>query len=281
MNLDWVGEKAFWAALLMGLAFPFIGRHLVLGRAIMLGLALPQVSIAGVAFAFFAVSMGWTFFVNIPDDASRAVAGALLFTIPALLIPSLWRNRVGELSEGWLAVVYLAAISTAHLLLSNHAIGEIYVEDLFHGRLVLISDRMLLSLALVMTASVAAAIGFRRRLLLGLIDADFARAGGVGLRSWRIVLALINGSAIGVAVAAVGPLVTFGFLMLPVLAALPLANSLRQHLYGAIAAGAVMAIAGCALSFQFDLPMGDSVVAAGCGLLVAVRLVSALFGRFA
>jgi ABC-type Mn2+/Zn2+ transport system permease subunit len=74
---------------------------------------------------------------------------------------------------------------------------------------------------------------------------------------------------ISVAVATVGPLVTFGFLILPVLCAMTFARSLHTHLAWSIGLGAVMATIGAALSYQMDFPLGDTVVATGCGALIA------------
>ena len=230
--MDFLVTKAFWAALLMGCCCPIIGRNLVLGRSILLGLALPQVSLAGVAFVFFGSAYGWAWCAALSDDSMRAFLGAAIFTLPVLLALA---GR-GRLAEATLAFVFLAAVSTANLLLSSNAVGEIYI--------------------------------------LILSDIDFARAAGVRPVNWNLLIALLNGIVISVAVATVGPLVTFGFLILPVLCAAVFTRSLHTHLAVSMGFGATMAVIGSAASYHYDLPLGDSVVAGGCVALMLSWLLA-------
>lgn len=262
--MDFLITKSFWAALMMGCCCPIIGRNLVLGRSILLGLALPQVSLAGVAFVFLGSAYGWTWCAAFTNDSTKALVGAALFTLPVLLLLA-GRRR---LAEATLAFVFLAAVSSANLLLSSNAVGEIYIQDLFHGRLLLISDGSLVALAVSLGSCAMGSLACRRRIVLILSDIDFARAAGVQPGAWNLLIAVLNGTAISVAVATVGPLVTFGFLILPVLCAAVFAQSLHTHLTVAILFGAVMAILGSTVSYHYDLPLGDSVVAGGCVALI-------------
>lgn len=262
--MDFLFAKAFWAALLMGLCCPLVGRNLVLGRSILLGLALPQVSLSGIAFVFLGAAYHWSWCTAFGDDSARAFFGAAIFTLPALI----WLARRQRLSEATLAFVFLAAVSSANLFLSSDAVGEIYIQDLFHGRLLLISTANLAVLAVTLGICTLLSLACRRRILLVLADPDFARTSGLRPETWNLLVALLNGMVISIAVATVGPLVTFGFLILPVLCAAVFARSLHAHLGIAMAFGAVMAAAGSAVSYRCDLPLGDSVVACGCAVLI-------------
>lgn len=265
--MEALAQKPLWAALLPGIFLPIIGRHLVLGRTILLGLAVPQISMAGIAFLFLGHALGWAWCQHFADDSSLAVAGALLFTIPALL--ALAGFRGAHLTEARLAFLYLASVAATNLMLSSNAVGETYLSDLFHGRLLLISDGSLALLAGTLLGGFIVAGGLRRRLLLVLTDPDFAAVSGVAVARWRALLALVDGIVIGVSVATAGPLVTFGFLILPALTAVPFARSLRSHLVVAMGVGTLAAASGFWLSYREDFPLGDAIVGAGCGLLIA------------
>ena len=264
--------KALAAAVLLGLFLPITGRHLILGRSILLGLAVPQISMAGIAFLFLGSALGWNWTAHFTDDSSRAAAGALLFALPTLALLASIQRAGRHLSEAWLAVAYLASFAASNLMLSNDAVGETYLSDLFHGRLILISDDALRLLAITLTATSAAALAFRRRLLLVLTDPDFASVARVRVGGWTMLLALLNGCVIGVAVAAVGPLVTFGFLILPALTASAFTRSLRSHLIVSIIAGVITAICGYQLAYHYDLPLGDCMVAFAAALLLVARI---------
>ena len=260
--------KALVAVVFLGVCLPIVGRHLFLGRSILLGLAVPQLSMAGIAFVFLGTGLGWTWTSWFADDSSRAAVGALVFSIPTLGV--LGRSGVnGKAPSGaWLAVAYLAANAATNLMLSSNAVGETYLADLFHGRLILISDAALGWLIGVLSLVTVLGLLFRKWLLLVLIDPDFATVTNIRTSSWGLCLALLNGSAIGVSVAAVGPLVTFGFLVLPVLGASLLANSLRGHLMLAMCIGIVTGGVGYNLAYRWDLPLGDVTVAVGVGVLL-------------
>jgi ABC-type Mn2+/Zn2+ transport system permease subunit len=266
-------SNTLWAAIAMGLLCPVIGRHLIAGRSLMLGLAVPQVSFAGVAFVLLGSALGWGAFAALEDDTTKALLGAVLFTVPVLAVFAVVSAKRRELSEGRLAVIYLAGLATAHLMLANQAVSSTFVDDLFHGRLVLVSDGAMRLLVCALGVCAGLSLLLLRRLLIVLTDPDFAAVTGVRVLRWNLLLALVNGCAIGVAVGVTGPLATFGFLVLPALAAIAPARSLRSHLAWSMALGALMAVAGYALSYRFDMPTGDCVIATGCVLVVLGRLV--------
>lgn len=270
---------AFWAAVLLGLLGPIIGRNLILARSVMLGLAVPQVALTGVAFVMLGTGLGWSWCVALSNDSLRAAIGALLFTIPALVLPVVMERRNEHSPEATLAVLYLAAIALANLMLSSNAFGEIYIEDLLHGRMLLINNVMLTLLGATLVTAAVVALVTRRRLLLVLTDPDFARACCMRVNTWRIGIAVLNGFVIGVGVAAVGPTVTFGFLILPVLMAATWSRSLGGHLVGSMLSGLVLAVAGFHLSCRYDLPMGDTIIGIGCATLIVSRLGVRLMGR--
>jgi ABC-type Mn2+/Zn2+ transport system permease subunit len=271
---DFLFFNALVASLLMGVFCPLIGRHLVFGRTLMLGLALPQISLAGIAFVFLGVGLGWGWCAGLKSDFSRAFLGALIFTIPSLVILALQFGRRAELAEGWLAFFYLLAVASAHLMLSHHAVGENYIEDLFHGRLILIADSALVILTFVLAVCASLSVWARRRILIVLTDRDFSGSLGISVTGWHILIALLNGIVISVAVSVVGPLVTFGFLVLPVMAASLVARSLRSHAVLSSLAGLIMAGTGFWASYQYDLPLGACVVVFGCALLLMARVLS-------
>jgi ABC-type Mn2+/Zn2+ transport system permease subunit len=74
-----------------------------------------------------------------------------------------------------------------------------------------------------------------------------------------------------------GPLVAFGFLLLPPLTAYLFARSMHQLILGALVLGAVCAFAGFCLSYRFDLPAGPAEVA----LLGVVHWIAVVIKRIA
>jgi hypothetical protein len=74
-----------------------------------------------------------------------------------------------------------------------------------------------------------------------------------------------------------GPLLLFGFLVLPALAARPLVNSMTSFLWLSSALGFAMAVFGFYSSVRLDLPLGPTDVTLGCCLIFlayALRRIS-------
>lgn len=279
MPEEFLFGNALWATVMLGLLLPICGRHLVLGRAVLLGLAVPQIAMAGIAFMFLAASLHWPWAEAIHEESAKAIVGSLLFGLPGLLlIATPWR-RGARLSEAWLAVVYLASVAATNLMLATDAVGETYLGDLFHGRLLFIGEPELKLLGLTLGAGFVVLFGLRRRLLLTLTDPDYATVAGLAVGGWALAATLVNGTVIGITVATAGPLVAFGFLVLPVLTAATFATSLRGNLWLSMLAGLLMALAGFWLSYHFDYPLGDAVVATGCAALLLARVLRAMAAR--
>ena len=273
---DFLFIKAVYAAVMIGVLLPIVGRHLVLGRAVLLGLAIPQIAMAGIAFVFLAAAHHWEWAESITEESGKALAGSLLFGLPGLLlIATPWKRRA-RLSESWLAVVYLASVSATNLMMSTDAVGETYLSDLFHGRLLFIGEAELRLLGITLAAGFVFLFAFRRRLLLTLTDPDYAAVAGLAVGGWTVAATLVNGLVIGVTVATAGPLVAFGFLVLPVLTAGAFAKSLRANLWLSMLAGLIISAVGFWFSYHYDFPLGDSVVATGCGVLLLARMVRLL-----
>ncbi len=271
---DFLFGNALWAAVMIGVLLPIVGRHLVLGRAVLLGLAIPQIAMAGIAFVFLGTALHWRWAEALTEESDKALVGALLFGLPALLlIATPWKRRA-RLSEAWLAVVYLASVSATNLMLATDAVGETYLGDLFHGRLLFIGEDAVRVVGITLAVGFLFLFGCRRRLLLVLTDPDHAAVAGLAVGGWALAATVVNGTVIGITVASAGPLVAFGFLVLPVLTAATFARSLRGNLWLSMLAGLVMALAGFWLSYHYDYPLGDSVVASGCALLGLARLGS-------
>ena len=225
MPEEFLFGKALCAAVMIGVLLPIVGRHLVLGRAVLLGLAIPQIAMAGIAFVFLGASRHWPWAESLHEESAKALVGSLLFGLPGLLLIATPWKRHARISEAWLAVVYLASVSATNLMLATDAVGETYLGDLFHGRLLFIGEAELKLLGITLAAGFLFLFAFRRRLLLTLTDPDYASVAGLAVGGWTVAATVVNGTVIGITVATAGPLVAFGFLVLPVLTA----GDLRQE----------------------------------------------------
>ena len=77
---------------------------------------------------------------------------------------------------------------------------------------------------------------------------------------WDIVLYLLIGLTVSMAVLSVGPLIAFGFLLIPALTAHLFARTMRQFTIVASLLGGALAFIGFWIAYSYDLPVGPADV---------------------
>ena len=101
---------------------------------------------------------------------------------------------------------------------------------------------------------------FRKELLLVSYDRVFAITLGKNVVLWDMLLYLLIGLTVSMAVLSVGPLIAFGFLLIPALTAHMFARNMRQLTIFASLFGGAAAFIGFWLAYQWDFPVGPTDV---------------------
>jgi ABC-type Mn2+/Zn2+ transport system permease subunit len=77
---------------------------------------------------------------------------------------------------------------------------------------------------------------------------------------WDVLLYLLIGLTVSMAVLSVGPLISFGFLLIPALTAHLFARDMRQFAIFASLIGGTSAFGGFWIAYQWDCPIGPTDV---------------------
>lgn len=262
LDPDFLLRNSVYESMLVGLVAPLVGVFLLLRRLVFLGIALPQISSCGIVFAFALV--GWGILPHVHEtigERALAFGGAIAFTFAAIAVFSLMERRRTGLLEAQLGRAYVLAGAWGILLLSKNPIGEHGLLDLLKGEIITVSNADLLVSLVTFTLVAATLLTLSRELLLVSYDRDMAFTLGKNVLAWDTCLYLLIGFTVAVAVLSVGPLVAFGFLILPPLTAYRFARNMKQLLLGASALGAFGALIGFCLAYRFDWPTGPAEIA--------------------
>ncbi len=275
---DFLLHHALWGSVVVGFVCPLVGVYLVLRRLVFWGVALPQVSASGIAFAFMLQGLGMNFLAgNESQERHLAIVGALVFTVGTILALA-WRERRGAgLSEGRIGALYALAWAASILFVAFNAAGETEMLGLLKGEIVSISESDFHAMLNIFGVLAACMLLFQREFTFISYDRDMAVTLGRNVLAWDLLLYLIIGVAISLGVMTVGPLVIFGFLVIPPLAALPWARGMTSFSMLASAFGGLSAFAGFYISYTYDLPLGPVVICIACGVYAfstAARLIA-------
>ena len=266
---------AIAATLIAGLVCPLVGTFLLVRRTGFYGIALPQFAATGVAFGF-AVLPWWQEYVGLGIDSESLAGGehiglnyhllwASVFTFGALGVLLLGRGKGTETAR----VAAAFAIASALTILFAHSspVGDIYVHELLRGEILAIGLHEFDTLAAVLGVVLVAIVIGHRDLVMVSYDRESAIVLGKPVLAWEGLLQVLTGATIATGVMTVGPVLLFGLLVLPPLAARPLATSMVSYFRWSSVAGVLSAVGGLGISFELDWPLGPAVVVAGSGLV--------------
>ncbi len=273
---DFLLHHAVWGSVVVGFVCPLVGVYFVLRRLVFWGVALPQVSASGIAFAFMLQGFGLNFMAGgEAQEKHLAILGSVIFTVGTILVLAALERKGEGLSEGRIGALFALAWATSILFVAFNAAGETEMLGLLKGEIVSISESDFHAMLNIFAAIAAAMFLFQREFTLVSYDRDTAVTLGRNVLAWDLLLFLIIGLTISLGVMTVGPLVIFGFLVIPPLAALPWARGMISFSVIASLLGGLSAFAGFYLSYTRDLPLGPVVVCIAC----AVYALSSLARR--
>ena len=277
LSPDFLLRNSVYTSMLIGFACPLVGVFLVLRRLVFMGVALPQISSTGVAIA---LSLPVWFGTMQPEHSAHsehmlAMAGSIVFSLGAILLLAFLERRGHGLPEGRLGAAYVVAAALSIILLSLNRYAEVGWLDLLKGQILTVDTSELIMTAVVLGIVIVVLGLFQKEILL----VSFDRAMAVTLRKnvvfWDALLFLLIGLTVSMAVLIVGPLVAFGFLLIPALTTHLFAANMRQFTVFASLLGGICSFLGFCIAYRYDLPTGPTDVV----LLGVVYSLSFVFSK--
>ncbi len=254
-------RNAMIAGMLAGLVAPLIGAHFLLRRIVFLGIAIPQLASAGIACALLVQGLGW-FGLTAGMEAGPVVpmAGALLFTIGGIVVLGALVNRRPEFADIQVGFVFAAAGALSILLLAPNPVGEAHMLNLLKGESIATSNRDAAGAVLFGMLIVGGFALFQRDFLLLSLDRDFAVTLRKPAARHDLLFYVLAGCGVSLCVLTVGPVTTFGHLVLAPMLALLVTRGMKLFFLAASLAGVTAAGVGLVAGYFLDLPVGPTTV---------------------
>jgi ABC-type Mn2+/Zn2+ transport system permease subunit len=254
-------RDALVASVLVGFICPLVGVYFLLRRMIFLGVALPQVSAAGIAFSFIAyrLMVGPHEHLEVSERV-LAIIGSIVFTLAATLILAALERRGRQTVEARIGTTYAVAAAATILFLAKDPHGDAQMVNLLKGDILSTTGASLTWMIEIFALVALVLCAFRRELLLVSFDRDLAIVFGKRPGRWDVVLYLLIGIVISLGVMAAGPLATFGFLIVPPVTVRLFARHMATLTLASAFLGALTAFCGFYCAYRFDLPLGPAEV---------------------
>jgi ABC-type Mn2+/Zn2+ transport system permease subunit len=188
-------------------------------------------------------------------------------------------RRSRETVEARIGVTYAVAAALTILFLAVDPHGDAQMVNLLKGDILATTSASLGVLASVLGAVVVVLFAFRKEFLLVSFDRDLAVVFRKRVGVWDLLLYLAIGITISLGVMTAGPLVTFGFLVVPPLTARLLTRRMLSFSLAAAGIGGLTAFVGFYCAYRFDLPLGPAEVAVA-SVVLALVTAATMVGRW-
>ncbi|HAZ30753.1 TPA: ABC transporter [Candidatus Acetothermia bacterium] len=258
-------QRAFLAGLIVAVICPSIGLFLVVRRYALLGEGLGHIAFGGVSLGFLA--------------GIDPVLGAFGLTgISAIAIERL--RRQGRLG-GDTAIGVLIALGLAAGVVASSLAGAFNARLLgfLFGSIALVAPRDLYLIAAVGAVVMFVITAFGKELFYICFDEEAALASGLPVKFFTMLLTIMTALTVVASLRIIGVLLVFALTILPVAAAMQIAQSFRHARWLAVLFGLMAVISGLFAAFYLDLPAGGAIVLIAGALFALVSGVAAIIAR--
>ncbi len=240
-------RRALVAALLVGVAAPAVGVHLVQRRLSLIGDGLGHVALAGVALGLL--------------TGTTPIGAALVVTVLGAIAVEAIRAQGPAAGNVALALMFYGGIAGGVVLMARtpDSTASSLTAYLFGAITTTSSGDLWVFAALTALVLIVTRLGGRLLLAVGL-DEEHAAASGLPVRAVNLVLAVVTAVTVVVSMRVVGLLLISALMIVPVAAAQLVARSFRSTVNGAMVLGSLCAVTGVVVSYYADTPSGGTIV---------------------
>jgi len=264
------------------LSYPFMQRALAVGVLVSLCAALLGVSLVLKRYSMIGDGLSHVGFGALAIAAVANLA-PLQTAIPVVVLAAFFLLRLSESNrlkgDAAIAVISTSALALGVLVLSvgggvntdvyNYMFGSIYAmsrEDVLFS--VILSVIVLLLFVL-----------FYHRIFAVTFDETFARASGIRVNLYNMLIAALTAVTIVLGMRMMGAMLISALIIFPALTAMRVFKTFKSVVIAAAVISVVCFTVGITLSYLFDAPGGASVVLVNLGAMLLFSLMGAIRGR--
>ena len=239
-------QRAFVAALVVGILCSVMGTYVVLRKLAFIGDGIAHASFAGIVIAYL-------------RDANYALGAGIVAVLTALGIGFV--NRRGGVSlDTAIGVLFTGAFALGIFLMSRAPRYSIDLQDYLFGNILAVSGS---DLAIIVALSVVVAVAITilfRPLLYSSFDPVVAQASGIPVPAVDYILLVLLALTIIVSLESVGIVLVAALLVTPAATAAQLTSRFVPMMSLAVVIGAFCSVGGLYLSYYLKSASGATIV---------------------
>ncbi|MBQ8082190.1 MAG: metal ABC transporter permease, partial [Clostridia bacterium] len=254
----------------MYLAFPFVRYALVVGVLIALCSSLLGVTLVLKRFSFIGDGLSHVAFGAMAIAGVLQLSDDMLFVLPVTVLCAVLLLRTGRHTQikgdAAIAMISVGALAIGYLLLnlfskSTNLSGDV-CSTLFGSTSILTLTRSEVWLCAALSLAVVVIfLLFYHRIFAVTFDEDFARAVGVRVEAYNLLIAVVIAVIIVLAMNLVGSLLISALIIFPAMAAMRVFKSFRAVTICSAVFSVLCALLGILISILGGTAVGSTIVA--------------------
>jgi zinc transport system permease protein len=257
--------RAVIAAAVTGLAAPGMGTYLVQRRLSLMGDGIGHICVTGVALGLL-------------TGTSPTYTAVVVAVIGAVLI-ELIRTSGRASGDLALALLFYGGIAGGLVLVQLAGNGAFALQGYLFGSITTISRSDVVVSVVLAGIVVVVGLALMPQLFAVSYDEDFARAAGIPVRFYNLLVSVLAAVTVSVAMRTVGLLLVSALMIIPVATSQQFARGFRVTMIGAMGAGLVASLSGVVVSAFLDLPPGATIVLVSLAGFVATAPIGLVLHR--
>ncbi len=265
-------RNALLAGLLASVSFGVVGTYVVTKRITYIAGAIAHCALGGIGFALYAKhELGWAWF--------DPMHGALIVALAsALLIGGVVLSR-SEREDTVIGATWAAGMAIGVIFVKKVPRSGVSLESWLFGNINFASKTDLWTIALLGTAVLVLVLLFHKELVAVCFDEDFARARGVNVPLFYLLLLCMTAVTVVLLVRIVGIIMVIALLTLPAALGSRFSRGLPGMMLWAVGLCALLLTAGLECSLRWNTPAGATVIIVAAAAYFAVLFTAKLLPR--
>ncbi|PTI81280.1 metal ABC transporter permease [Staphylococcus xylosus] len=268
LNFDFM-RYSLASGLLIGLIAPLIGAFIVVRRLSLIADALSHVTLGGISFGMFIVTVIPTLaFIN------PMWFGILYAVIGALLIEKL-RTSYSNYQEIAIPIIMSAGIALSAIFISLADGFNQEIVGLLFGSISAVTLSDLFTIIVIVIIVLVFILSFYKELFILSFDEEYSKV--IGISKWiQFIFIIIVAMVISASMRVVGILLVSALITLPVAISMRLTKGFKQLIILSVVIGEISVIGGLVLAFYMNISPGGVIVV----LLVLILAIAMMYQKF-
>jgi len=265
-------QKALLAGALAGISCGMVGPYIVTRRISYIGGGIAHSVLGGMGAAYyFSATYGWTGLHPLYGAAAAALASAIIIGMVSL--------KASQREDTVISAIWAIGMAVGVIfIMKTPGYNQNLMSYLF-GNILMVSSRDLLFILGLDLLIILISVLFYNKFLVICFDQEFARARGINVEFYYLLLLCLTALTVVILVTIVGVVMVIALLTLPVAIAGVFARTLWRTMLLSIILSILLSLVGLGISYNYDLPAGATIILLAGFIFLAAIGWKAIYSR--